>query len=81
MSRDDHGGHRSDHHHHQGLSSEVLVGSDNGLDQDCVIALDTLILVPMNLLGRPVGYLNAEQDAHLARAMVLAYDLEIPLLA
>ena len=64
----------------KGLSSEVLVGSDNGLDQDCVVALDNVITVPVNLLGRTVGYLRAEQVAQLARAMVLAYDLDLPLL-
>ena len=64
----------------EGLSSEVLVGPDNGLDQDCVVALDNVITVPVNLLGRTVGYLRAEQEAQLARAMVLAYDLDLPLL-
>ena len=64
----------------RGLSSEVLVGPDNGLDQDCVVALDNVITVPVNLLGRTVGYLRAEQVAQLARAMVLAYDLDLPLL-
>jgi mRNA interferase MazF len=64
----------------KGLSSEVMVGPDNGLDYGCVIALDNVLSVPVNLLGRTVGYLNAEQEAQLARAVVLAYDLEIPLL-
>ena len=64
----------------KGLSSEVLVGLDNGLDHDCAIALDNVITVPVNLLGRTVGYLSAEQEAQLARAVVLAYDLELPLL-
>ena len=64
----------------KGLSSEVLVGRDYGLDQDCAVALDNVITVPVNLLGRTVGYLSAEQEAQLARAMVLAYDLDLPLL-
>ena len=64
----------------KGLSSEVLVGSDNGLDRDCVVALDNVITVPVNLLGRTVGFLSAEQEAQLARAVVLAYDVELPLL-
>lgn len=65
----------------KGLSSELKVGRDNGLYGDCVVALDNVITVPMNLLGRTVGHLNAEQEAQLARAVVLAYDLELPLLA
>lgn len=64
----------------KGLSSEVLVGPDNGLDNECVVALDNVITVPVNLLGRTIGYLNAEQEAQLSRAVVLAYDLELPLL-
>ncbi len=64
----------------KGLSSEVLVGTDNGLDHDCVVALDNVMTVPVNLLGRTVGFLSAEQEAQLARAVVLAYDLELPLL-
>ncbi len=64
----------------KGLSSEVRVGPENGLDQDGVISLDNVLTVPVNLLGRTVGYLHAEQEAQLARAVVLAYDLEVPLL-
>ena len=64
----------------KGLSSEVRVGTDNGLDHDCVVALDNVVTVPVHLLGRTVGYLSAVQEADLARAVVLAYDLEIPLL-
>jgi mRNA interferase MazF len=64
----------------KGLSSEVLVGPANGLDRDCAVALDNVITVPVDLIGRTVGYLSAEQETQLARAVVLAYDLEIPLL-
>lgn len=64
----------------KGLSSEVLVGLENGLDHDGVVALDNVITVPVNLLGRTVGHLSAEQEAQLARAVVVAYDLELPLL-
>ena len=64
----------------KGLSSEVRVGPDNGLDHDCVVALDNVITIPVNLLGRTVGYLSVEQEVQLAHAVVLAYDLEVPLL-
>lgn len=63
----------------QGLSSEVPVGPHNGLDQASVISLDNLLTIPVELLGRTVGFLTHEQEALLARAIVLAYDLEIPL--
>ncbi|MHB1490728.1 mRNA interferase MazF3 [mine drainage metagenome] len=65
----------------KGLSSELRVGPDNGLDHDCAVALDNVLTVPTSLLGRTVGYLTAEHEVLLARAVVLAYDLEVPLLA
>jgi mRNA interferase MazF len=64
----------------KGLSSEVLVGPRNGLDHDCAVSLDNVLTVPADALGRTVGYLSSEQEAQLARAVVLAYDLEVALL-
>ena len=64
----------------KGLSSEVRVGADNGMDHDCVVALDNVVTVPVDLLGRTIGYLSTAQESELARAGVLAYDLELPLL-
>lgn len=64
----------------RGLSSEVAVGPANGLDHECVVSLDNVLTVPVDILGRTVGYLHADQEAQLARAVVLAYDLELPLL-
>ena len=64
----------------KGLSSEVRVGPVNGLDHECAVALDNVVTVPVELLGRTVGYLNAEQEVQLARAVILAFDLELPLL-
>ena len=64
----------------KGLSSEVGVGPDNGLEVDCVISLDNVLTVPVRALGRTVGYLSPEQEGQLARAVVLAYDLGLPLL-
>ena len=64
----------------KGLNSEVPVGPDNGLAQPSVISLDNVVTIPANLLGRTVGFLTSKQEALLARAIVLAYDLDIPLL-
>jgi len=64
----------------KGLSSEVSVGRSNGLDHECAVALDNVVTVPVHLLGRTIGYLSAEQELDLARAVVLAFDLEVPLL-
>jgi mRNA interferase MazF len=64
----------------RGLSSEIAVGPANGLDHQCVVSLDNVLTVPVATLGRTVGYLHADQEAQLARAVVLAYDLDLPLL-
>lgn len=64
----------------KGLSSEVPVGPGNGLDADSVISVDNVLTVPAGLLGRTIGYLTADQEADLARAIVVAYDLDISLL-
>lgn len=64
----------------KGLSSEVQVGLRNGLDHDSAVSLDHVLTVPVDALGRTLGYLSSEQEAQLARAVVLAYDLDIALL-
>ena len=45
-----------------------------------VISLDSVATIPVSLLERTVGFLTTNQEAHLARALVLAYDLDIGLL-
>jgi mRNA interferase MazF len=64
----------------KGLSSEVLVGSHNGLEHDSAVSLDNVLTVPVDALGRTLGYLSSEQETRLARAVVLAYDLDVALL-
>ncbi len=64
----------------KGLSSEVLVGPDNGSDHDCAVSLDNVLTVPVDALGRTVGHLSGDQEAQPARAVVLAHDLEVALL-
>lgn len=63
------------------LSSEVPVGPANGLDHGGVVSLDNIVTVPADLLGRTIGFLTVDQKARLARAAVLAYDLDLPLLS
>ena len=64
----------------KGLSSEVPVGPMNGLDHHGAVSLDNVLTVPVAALGRTVGYLTEAQESLLARAVVLAYDLDLPLL-
>jgi len=65
----------------KGLSSEVLVGPENGLDHQSAIAIDNITTVPITAVGRAVGVLLPGQEAELARAVVLAFDLDLPLLS
>ncbi|WP_326548260.1 type II toxin-antitoxin system PemK/MazF family toxin [Mycolicibacterium sp. ND9-15] len=65
----------------KGLSSEVPVGPENGLDNVGAISLDNVVTIPAVLLGRNVGFLSEPQERRLAVATVLAFDLDIPLLA
>ena len=64
----------------KGLSGEVPVGPSNGLDSGCAVSLDNVVTLPVEHLGRTIGFLSPEQEHRLARAIVLAYDLDLPLL-
>ena len=64
----------------KGLSSEVPLGRANGLDHDSAASLDNVVTVPADRLGRTLGFLADPQERDLARAVVLAYDLDLRLL-
>lgn len=65
----------------KGLTSEVAVGRANGLDSDGVASLDNVLTIPVGRVGRHIGFLTAAQERDLARAVVLAFDLDLPLSA
>ena len=65
----------------KGLSSEVPVGPAEGLDHACAISLDNVLTIPSSRLGRTLGPLSPAQEKTLARAIVLAYDLDLPLMS
>lgn len=62
----------------KGLGSEVPVGPANGLDHDCAVSVDNVITIPASALGRTVGFLSAPQEARLTRAVLHAFDLDVP---
>ena len=39
-----------------------------------------MITIPKELLGRTIGFLSQRQEAQLAQALVLAYDLDIAIM-
>lgn len=60
----------------RGLSTEVRVGSANGLDHESVISCDNIVTVLRSALGPQIGYLLPAQEADLAEAIRAAFDLE-----
>ena len=58
-----------------GIGSEVRVGPENGLEQECVINCDDITTIPRSELLRRVGFLTDAQDQALAEAISHAFDL------
>jgi mRNA interferase MazF len=61
----------------KGLSTEVLIGTANGLDNDCVLSCDNILTIDKAALGRHLGFLFDHQEAALAQAIVNAFALQI----
>lgn len=59
----------------RGLSTELPVGSRNGLDHDCVVSLDNIVTITVKDLGRQIGFLLPDQERNLTEAMMNAFDL------
>ena len=60
----------------RGLSTEVPVGRQNGLDHESVISCDNIVTVPVTALGRQIGFLLPMQELELAHAIHAAFDLD-----
>jgi mRNA interferase MazF len=61
----------------KGLSTEVPVGPDNGLDQPSVVSCDNIITIDKAALGRHLGFLFERQEPALAAAIVNAFALRV----
>lgn len=59
----------------RGLSTEVPVGSANGLDREGVVSCDNILTVPTSTLGARIGYLQPSQEPDLAESIRAAFDL------
>jgi mRNA interferase MazF len=60
----------------RGLSSEASVGPRNGLDKNSVISCDNITTIEKTMLGRQIGFLMADQEPELTRALHAAFDLD-----
>ena len=60
---------------HDGLSTQVLVGVDEGLKHDGSIHCDELISLPKSLLTNFVGSLSLKKIEELNRALSIVLDI------
>jgi mRNA interferase MazF len=60
----------------RGLSTEVLCGPANGLDDRCAVTCDHITTIRTDRLGRQIGRLLDDQEAELTRAVHAAFDLD-----
>jgi mRNA interferase MazF len=60
---------------HDGLSTQILVGVDEGLKHDCSVHCDELVSLPKSLLTNFVGSLSPQKTEELNRALSIALDI------
>ena len=58
----------------KGVPTEVPVGLANGLEIASVISCDKVQTIPASTIGRQAGWLLADQEAALTRAIGYAFD-------
>lgn len=60
----------------RGLSTEVQVGTGNGLEGPSVVSCDNITTIPADALGDQVGVLLDDQERALSDAIAAAFDLD-----
>jgi mRNA interferase MazF len=60
----------------RGLSTEVPVGPENGVEHHSVVSCDNVVTIPTTALGRQIGRLLPDQEIALTAALHAAFDLE-----
>lgn len=61
---------------HDGLSTQVRIGTDEGLKQASSIHCDELVSLPKSLLTRYVGRLDDNKIEELDRALLTALEMD-----
>jgi len=59
----------------RGLSTELRLGSRNGLDHDCVASCDNIATISKDSIIRQIGLLLEDQEEDLSKAIACAFDL------
>lgn len=60
----------------RGLSTEVPVGTRNGLAKESVVSVDNIVTVPVDAVGRQIGFFFPDQEGALSIAIRNAFDLD-----
>lgn len=60
----------------RGLSTEVAVGTANGLDHASVVSCDNVTTIPVARLRQQIGLLLPAQEVQLTAAILAAFDLD-----
>ncbi len=60
----------------RGLSTEVPVDRDNGLDEASVVSCDNVTTIPKAAVGPQIGVLLDRQEQDLGGAIRAAFDLD-----
>ena len=58
-----------------GLSTQVMIGIDEGMKHESCIHCDELVSLPKSVLTDYVGTLSAEKIEELNRALIIALDI------
>ena len=59
----------------RGLSTEVPVGPQNGLDRESVVSCDNILTILASDLLQQIGFLLPHQEMELHQAVVAVFDL------
>jgi mRNA interferase MazF len=59
----------------RGIRTEVPVGAENGLAHGSVASCDNIATIPVEHLGRQIGFLLDHQEPALTEAIRAAFDL------
>ena len=62
----------------RGISTEVCLGPEDGLGEDCAVVLDTITTIPKECLAERVAELSSEKIAAVDRALQFALGLSEP---
>ena len=60
---------------HDGLSTQVLIGEDEGLKHDSSIHCDELVSLPKSMLTNYIGMLSSQKIRELDKALRIAVDI------